>query len=144
MSFSSILNRVVIALSLAAFLTVNSVAHEVKVGPNGGPVTDLGALHLELIMKTEKIDLFVTDAKGDPVDVSNASANVIILAGTKKHVTKLAPVADSVLGNTFSVPDPGPYTVVVIVTIPGKKAYQGRFKVSALLALQTMQSRSSV
>lgn len=131
-------------LAFVVFLASNAVAHEVKAGPNGGPITDLGEIHLELVMKAQKIDLFVTDAKGDPVDVSEASANLIILAGTKKHATKLAPVADSVLGNTFAVPDPGPYTVVAIVTIPGKKPYQGRFKISALLAFQKTQSKSSV
>lgn len=132
MSFISLIKNFATAFALILGLSTYPIAHEVNVGPNGGPLTDLGEFHLELVMTSEKIDLFVTDATGSPVDVIEGSANAIILAGTKKHSTKLIPTADSVLGNTFSVPDTGPYTVVVIVTLPGKKPFQGRFKVNTL------------
>lgn len=132
--------RFMTMLVISLSLSVDSIAHEVKVGPNGGPITDLGELHLELVMKSQKIDLFVTDADGDPVDVSNGSASVIILAGTKKHTTTLEAVADNVLGNTYAVTDPGPYTVVVIVTLQGKKPAQGRFKLDELLSLRSLQT----
>lgn len=118
---------------LFGFAGVGS-AHEVQAGPNGGPLADLGEIHLELVMTAEKIDLFVTDAKGDPVDVSAASANLIILAGTKKHSVKLEPVAHSILGEGFAMPDLGPYTVIAIVMIPGKKPFKGRFTLPELLA----------
>ena len=133
------LHRILTILILALFLSSNSIAHEVRSGPNGGPVIDLDDIHLELVMKSQKIELYVTDATGDPVDVSGGSAKAIILAGTKKHTTTLAPVADSVLGSSFSVPDPGPYTVVVIVTLQGVKPVQGRFKLNELLSLRSLQ-----
>lgn len=144
MSYISVLNHIIASLILITSLTVGASAHEVKAGPNGGPLTDLGDVHLELVMKADKINLFVTDAAGDAVDVSAASANLIILAGTKKHTVKLNPVADSVLGDSFAIPDAGPYTVIAIVSIPGKKPVQGRFKVSALLAFleNTSQQKS--
>lgn len=134
MSYTSILHRIIASLIVMASLTVAVSAHEVKAGPNGGPLTDLGDVHLELVMKTNMISLFVTDAAGAAVDVSAASASLIILAGTKKHAVKLNPVADNVLGDSFAIPDAGPYTVIAIVSIPGKKPLQGRFEVSALLA----------
>lgn len=144
MFYISVLNRIIASLILITSLTVGASAHEVKAGPNGGPLTDLGDVHLELVMKADKINLFVTDAAGDAIDVSAASANLIILAGTKKHTVKLNPVADSVLGDSFAIPDAGPYTVIAIVSIPGKKPVQGRFKVSALLAFleNTSQQKS--
>lgn len=134
MSVISSANKLILAFIVLISWSFNVFAHEVKAGPNGGPITDLGEIHLELVMKADKIDLFVTDAKGDPVNVAGSSANVIILAGTKKHSAKLTPVADSILGSSFSITDAGPYTVVVIVSIPGKKPYQGRFKVAELIA----------
>jgi len=144
MFYISVLNRIIASLILITSLTVGASAHEVKAGPNGGPLTALGDVHLELVMKADKINLFVTDAAGDAIDVSAASANLIILAGTKKHTVKLNPVADSVLGDSFAIPDAGPYTVIAIVSIPGKKPVQGRFKVSALLAFleNTSQQKS--
>ncbi len=134
MSLFSNLKRIGLSLVIALGVAYGAKAHEVKAGPNGGPLTDLGEIHLELVMKADKIDLFVTDAEGSPVDVSTASANLIILAGTKKHVVKLGPVADSILGESFSIPDAGPYTVVAVVVIPGKKPFQGRFTLPELLA----------
>lgn len=134
MHIISMLKRVIVSFVLMVGFAHSVNAHEVKAGPNGGPLTDLGEIHLELVMKVDKIDLFVTDAEGAPVDVSSASANLIILAGTKKHVVKLGPVADSKLGESFSIPDPGPYTVVAIVVFPGKKPFQGRFTLPGLLA----------
>ena len=128
------LKRIGLSLVIALGVAYGAKAHEVKAGPNGGPLTDLGEIHLELVMKADKIDLFVTDAEGSPVYVSTASANLIILAGTKKHVVKLGPVADSILGESFSIPDAGPYTVVAVVVIPGKKPFQGRFTLPELLA----------
>ncbi len=131
--------RFISMLVITVSLSCNSIAHEVKAGPNGGPITDLGELHLELVMKSQKIELYVTDANGDPVDVADGGAKVIILAGTKKLTTTLEPVADSVLGTTFSVADSGPYTVVVVVALKDRKPVQGRFKLNELLSLRTLQ-----
>lgn len=124
--------KFVAALALILGLSAYAIAHEEKAGPNGGPLADLGEIHLELVMTSEQIDLFVTDAAGDPVDVSDGSAKLIILAGTKKHSTQLLPTRDSVLGATFSVPDAGPYTIVAVVKLAGKKPFQSRFKVNTL------------
>ena len=71
--------------------------------------------------------------------MADGGAKVIILAGTKKLTTTLEPVADSVLGTTFSVADSGPYTVVVVVTLKDRKPVQGRFKLNELLSLRTLQ-----
>ena len=141
MHIISILKRFIVSLVLMMGIAHNTGAHEVKAGPNGGPLVDLGEIHLELVMKANKIDLFVTDAEGATVDVSSASANLIILAGTKKHVVKLGPVADSILGESFSIPDAGPYTVVAVVIIPGKKPFQGRFTLPELLAFLENSTR---
>ena len=124
-------HKFVAAFVLILGLSAYAIAHEEEVGPNGGLLTDLGDIHLELLMTSEQIDLFVTDAASDPVDVSEGSANLIILAGTKKHSIQLLPTEDSVLGATFSVPDAGPYTVVAVVKLAGNKSFQSRFKVKS-------------
>jgi len=131
LSIISHANKFVAALTLMLGLSAYAIAHEEEVGPNGGLLTDLGEIHLELVMTSEQIDLFVTDAESDPVDVSEGSANLIILAGTKKHSTQLLPTEHSVLGATFSIPDDGPYTVVAVVKLAGKKPFQSRFKVKS-------------
>ncbi len=132
MSLISHTYKFVAAFALILGLSAYAIAHEQEVGPNGGLLADLGEIHLELVMTSEQIDLFVTDAASEPVDVSDGSANLIILAGTKKHSTQLLPTSNSVLGATFSVPDAGPYTVVAVVKLAGKKPFQNRFKVNSL------------
>ena len=131
MSIISHAHKFVAAFILILGLSAYAIAHEEEVGPNGGLLTDLGDIHLELLMTSEQIDLFVTDAASDPVDVSEGSANLIILAGTKKHSIQLLPTEDSVLGATFSVPGAGPYTVVAVVKLAGNKSFQSRFKVKS-------------
>ena len=131
MSIISHAHKFVAAFVLILGLSAYAIAHEEEVGPNGGLLTDLGDIHLELLMTSEQIDLFVTDATSDPVDVSEGSASLIILAGTKKHSIQLLPTEDSVLGATFSVPDAGPYTVVAVVKLAGNKSFQSRFKVKS-------------
>lgn len=132
MSLISHTHKFIAAFTLILGLSAYAIAHDVEVGPNGGPLADLGEIHLELVMTSKNIDLFVTDSAGDPVDVSDGRANLIILAGTKKHSTQLLPTRDSVLGATFSIPDAGPYTVVAVVMLTGKKPFQNRFKVNSL------------
>lgn len=122
-----------IALSIAS-----AHAHEVVSGPNGGPIVDLGSHHLELVARNGHIELFVTDAKGAPVNVANASANLVILAGTKKLTATLAPdgarAENGILAADLALSDRGPYTIVAVVTLSSAKPLQGKFKIEKPLA----------
>ena len=76
---------------LAALLTaVAADAHEAA-GQHGGRTTDVGAYHVELVAKGETVDIFVTNAKQEPVPAGGFKGAAILVLGGKATRIPLAP-----------------------------------------------------
>src|SRR6187549_3871464 len=80
-------------LLIGALLTStgSAWAHEVK-GAHGGRITDAGAYHLELVVKSDAVDVFISDQSEKPVAATGFKGTAILVAGGKSQRIVLAPV----------------------------------------------------
>lgn len=138
----NILNGLVSFL-FVLLLPFAATAHEQEAGPNGGAFTDIGSHHLEVVLTKDNLKLFVTGPDESPVDVTGATGNAIILAGTKKSTAKLSPSVGHVMDGQVAIVDAGPYTVVVIVKLASGEGLQAKFKVNELLTAKAHSSEHS-
>jgi len=122
-----------VSIIIMALFSIAAMAHEQDSGPNGGAFTDIGSHHLELVLTKDKLKLFVTGSDESPVDVSGATGNAIILAGTKKSTAKLSPSSGHIMEGAVAIAEAGPYTVVIIVKLASGEGLQAKFKVNELL-----------
>src|SRR5690348_1897754 len=67
-------------LATAAFLiaALPATAHEVSKGPNGGRVVEAGPYHVELVVETKAVAVYVSDAKEKPVPAAGFKGLVIL------------------------------------------------------------------
>lgn len=128
------MNAFLLSILFLVILCGYALSHEDKSGPNGGALTDLGSHHLELLLTKGAIKIYVSGADSSPTDITGATGNVIILAGSKKSVAKLAPLENNILGGDVSIAETGPYTVVAIVKLGDGTGLQAKFKLTELLA----------
>lgn len=92
---------------------------------HGGVVVEVKDIDLELVAKPDLIQLHLRD-HGKPVDVTNGSARITLLAGADKQEVELKPAGDRFeASGRFKV---GPGTqLVAVVTRPGKPSTTARF-----------------
>lgn len=109
----------------------DAVAHEVEAGPHGGPVTDAGDHHIELVLKADSVTVYVTRSDDTPVDLEGANGRAIVLAGRNQSKLDLVPSAKALTG-AADISGDGPFTVVVTVNLASEAPLQARFKLDAL------------
>lgn len=115
-----------IALGGAAVAT-GAAAHDVEVGPNGGPMIDAKGHHLELVLKGIDLTVFVTDAAHAPAAVKGASGRAVILAGKEQKTVTLEARDPNILAVKLAAPLPAGSRVVVSAKLGGGQDLLGRF-----------------
>jgi hypothetical protein len=113
------------------FAGTTAFAHGEKTGPNGGVVEDAGSYHVELVMKSDELRAFVTDAKDAKVDTKGAEATATVLAGKDKSVVKLAPAGGNALAGAGRFDPAAGAKIVLSLTLPGQGAMLARFSIAA-------------
>ena len=80
-------------LLIGALLTStgSAWAHDAK-AKNGGRITDAGAYHVEMVVKSDIVDVFISDESEKPVAASGFKGTAILVAGGKSQRVVLAPV----------------------------------------------------
>lgn len=101
-------------------------AHDTK-GKNGGRVTDAGPYHVEMVVKSDTLDVFISDANEKPVASSGFKGLAILVAGGKSQRIVLAPVDGTRLSGTATAALPNQPKGVVQLTGPDGKTSQARF-----------------
>lgn len=101
-------------------------AHDEK-GTHGGRITDAGSYHVELVVKSDVVDVFISDAGEKPVTASGFKGTAILVAGGKSQRIVLAPVDGARLSGTAAAALPGQLKGVVQLTAPDGKTIQGKF-----------------
>ena len=122
--------RLAIALLAAvlASLPAQSFAHAPKVGENGGPQTDAGSFHVELVANESNIDVYVRDHSNRAVHTAGFKGAAILLVDGKPLRIELSPAGDNRLTGTAPVALPqAPKGAVLITTSTGSTA-QGKFQ----------------
>ena len=116
-------------LLIAAMLSaVSAYAHEVEKGPNGGRIADAGEFHVEVVAKSNVIEVFLSDSSDKPVAPAGFKGIAILLIDGKQQRIALDQAgADRLSGKmtgTLSVNVKG----VVQLTTPKGTSVQARFK----------------
>ena len=116
-------------LALASILLTASTAaaHEVEKGPNGGRVVEAGAHHVELVVKEDAVNVFVTDASEKPVSINGYKGVAIFTINGMVQRIVLEPKEGARLSGTSPVALPASPTGVVQITAPDGKTAQSHF-----------------
>ena len=114
--------------SLAVLLTIafNAMAHDTK-GPHGGRLTDADTYHMELVIKSDVIEIFISDTNERPLASSGFSAVALLAAGGKSQRTVLTPVESDRLAGKLSIAFSSEPKGIVQLTSPDGKTSQAKF-----------------
>ena len=115
-------------LMIAALLTStgSALAHDAK-GPHGGRIVDAGPYHAELVVKSDVVDVFLSDANDKPVAASGFKGTAILVADGKSQRVVLAPVDGTHLSGSATAALPNQAKGVVQLTAPDGKTVQAKF-----------------
>lgn len=101
-------------------------AHEAK-GKHGGRITDAGSYHVEMVVKSDSVDVFVSDASEKPVATSGFKGTAILVVDGKTQRIVLAPVEGTRLSGSATAALPEKPKGVVQLTGPDGKTSQAKF-----------------
>ncbi len=101
-------------------------AHDAK-GKHGGRIADAGSYHVEIVVKSEVVDVFISDANEKPVAASGFKGTAILVAGGKSQRVMLAPVDGTRLSGSATAALPNQPKGVVQLTGPDGKTVQAKF-----------------
>ena len=96
-------------------------------GSNGGQITEVGAYHVEMVVKSDIVDVFISDANEKPVAASGFKGTAILVAGGKSQRIILAPVDSKRLSGNATTALPDQPKGVVQLTGPDGKTIQAKF-----------------
>jgi hypothetical protein len=102
-------------------------AHDAK-GKHGGRIADAGSYHVEMVVKSDIVDVFISDEGDKPVAASGFKGTAILVAGGKSQRIVLAPVDGTRLTGSATSALPGQPKGVVQLTGPDGKTIQARFE----------------
>jgi len=106
--------------------SASASAHDLK-GTNGGWVADAGPYHVELVSKSDKLELFVSDANQKSIPATGFKAIAILIVDGKSQRIALEPVGSALLSGTAKVALPAHPKGVVQLTGPDGKTAQAKF-----------------
>src|SRR4051794_10030380 len=93
--------KFVLAAALLSWSACAS-AHDQK-GANGGWVTDAGSYHVELVSKSDKLELFVSDENQKSIPATGFKAIAILVVNGKPQRILLEPAGSARLSGTATV-----------------------------------------
>ena len=113
---------------LIGVLTWSSAAsaHEAK-GKHGGRIADAGSYHVEMVVKSDTVDVFISDASEKPVAISGFKGTAILVVDGKSQRILLAPVDGTRLSGSATAALPNQPKGVVQLTGPDGKTIQAKF-----------------
>jgi len=95
--------------------------------PHGGQLRMAGGSHYELVVKSEALQVYVTDHAGNPTPVKDASGSAIVMAGAQKQSITFQPKGDNLLEGAGKFDPSQPLKAVVNIQLSGQEAQQARF-----------------
>jgi hypothetical protein len=115
--------------SLIAALLIGSGpvwAHDAK-GPHGGQITDAGSFHVEMVVKSAFVDVFISDASETPIAATGYKGTAILVAAGKSQRIVLEPADGGRLTGKATAAFNSQPKGVVQLTAPDGKTIQGKF-----------------
>jgi hypothetical protein len=119
--------KTLVAAAIFAASTGIALAHAPKVGANGGPQTDAGDYHVEVVARGTTLDVFLRDQDDKAVKADGFKGTAIFVVGGKSQRIPLAPAGDNKLTGTSTVTLPGEPKGAVQITTPKGSTVQAKF-----------------
>jgi hypothetical protein len=115
-------------LMVAALLSSSACAwaHDHR-GANGGRVVDAGSFHVELVSKSDKVDLYISDANQKPIAATGFKAIGVFVGNGKAQRIAMEPAGNARLSGTASDALSAQPKGVVQLTSPDGKTVQAKF-----------------
>lgn len=88
-------------VALALMTPSLTFAHEADKGPNGGRLIEASGYHVELVLKTGVVEVFITDKNEKPVAASGYKGTAILLIAGKQQRVVLEPSGSDRLTGTI-------------------------------------------
>jgi hypothetical protein len=101
-------------------------AHDAK-ARNGGRIAEARPYHVELVVKSDTVEVFISDENEKSVAASGFKGTAILVADGKSQRIVLAPVDGTRLSGSATSALPGQPKGVVQLTGPDGKTIQARF-----------------
>jgi hypothetical protein len=121
------LKFLVMAAALA-ILPLTASAHAPKLGPNGGPQTDAGSYHVEVVPKGTVLQVYLRDQSDKAVSSQGYKGTAIFLIKGKPERITLTPAGDNQLKGDASVELPAQPKGAVQITTPTGSTVQAKFE----------------
>jgi hypothetical protein len=115
-------------LLIGALLTStgSALAHDAK-GKNGGRIADAGSYHVEMVVKSETVEVFISDEGDKPIAASGFKGTAILVANGKSQRVVLAPADGTRLSGSATASLPNQPKGVVQLTGPDGRTSQAKF-----------------
>ncbi|HRF08595.1 MAG TPA: hypothetical protein PL193_08125 [Xanthobacteraceae bacterium] len=121
------IRKLAFAIFGAALLAGAAVAHAPEKGKNGGQQTDAGNFHVEVVVKGNTLDVFVTDHSETPVSTKGFKGTAVLIVNGKPAQIKLAPRGENVLTGTSPVTLSTPVKGAIQITDGDNQTVQAKF-----------------
>ncbi len=120
------MNAIFLVITTLLLTPASGSAHDAK-GPHGGEVTDAGSYHVELVVKSNTVTVFVSDKNEKPIAATGFKAIAILVVGGKAERIVMEPAGESRLSGTTAIVVPARPKGVVQLTAPDGKTAQAKF-----------------
>lgn len=119
--------KLVLAIFGAVLIAGSAVAHAPEKGKNGGQQSDAGNFHVEVVVKGNVLDVFVTDHGEVPVSTKGFKGVAVLIVNGKPAQIKLAPRGENVLTGTAPVALSTPVKGAIQITNSDNQTVQAKF-----------------
>ena len=115
-------------LTLAAVMAATpALAHAPKIGANGGPQTDAGSFHVEVVPAGTTLAVYVRDHADKAVQTGGFKGTAIFVVDGKPQRIPLEPAGENKLTGTSPVALPAEPKGAVQITAPDGRTVQAKF-----------------
>lgn len=114
------LSSFAIAMAMSGLAWAHSESELAKlIPPHGGLLASTGAYHVELVLKPDRIQVFVADHLDKPVDIRGVAGTANLRVKGEKTRRVQLQVVDDRLEGAAAIPADAPVTVMIMLNIGG-------------------------
>jgi hypothetical protein len=124
---SRLKTKILFLFAALAMTPMTALAHAPHVGAHGGPQTDAGSFHVEVVAKDTSLVVYLVDHSSREVATAGFQGVAILNADGKVTNIPLAAAGDNRLTGTFAAPLGSEFKGVVRITTPTGSTVQGKF-----------------
>lgn len=120
------MKKITSALAALALFSQAAFAHGAKTGTHGGPQTDAGSFHIEVVTEGQSLSVYMRDHSDKEVSPEGFKGTAIFVVDGKPQRITLAPDGKGLKGQA-AVPLPKEPKGAVQLTTPSGGTVQGKF-----------------